>query len=54
MIFYSYLLYHITAVTAVTIDQAGWHTRAEVRVPEGLHLEFIPSHSPELQSAERL
>jgi len=23
-------------------------------VPEGLHLEFMPSHSPELQQAERL
>jgi hypothetical protein len=38
----------------LTIDQAGWHTSPQVRVPEGLHLEFMPSHSPELQQAERL
>jgi hypothetical protein len=38
----------------LTIDQAGWHTSPQVRVPEGLHLEFMPSHSPELQAAERL
>jgi transposase len=23
-------------------------------VPEGIHLEFLPSHSPELQPSERL
>ncbi len=23
-------------------------------MPEGIHLEFLPSHSPELQSSERL
>ena len=38
----------------LTIDQAGWHTSKQVQVPEGLHLEFMPSHSPELQPAERL
>ena len=26
----------------------------QVIVPEGLHLEFMPSHSPELQPTERL
>jgi transposase len=36
------------------VDQAGWHTAGEVRVPEGIHLEFLPSGSPELQPAERL
>jgi transposase len=38
----------------LTIDQAGWHSSKQVQVPEGLHLEFIPSHSPELQPAELL
>ena len=33
------------------IDQAGWHTSPQVRVPEGLHLEFMPSHSPELSKS---
>ena len=34
--------------------QAGWHTSEQVEIPEGIHLEFLPSHSPELQPAERL
>jgi transposase len=36
------------------VDKAGWHTGGEVEVPEGIHLEFLPSGSPELQPAERL
>ena len=36
------------------VDQAGWHTTQGVELPEGLHLSFLPSHSPELQPAERL
>jgi transposase len=38
----------------LVLDQAGWHTSGEVEVPEGLHLEFLPAGSPELQPAERL
>ena len=38
----------------LVVDKAGWHTGKEVRVPEGIHLEFLPSGSPELQPAERL
>ena len=38
----------------LVIDQAGWHTGGEVEVPEGMHLEFLPPASPELQPAERL
>ncbi|GHO71969.1 hypothetical protein KSC_108610 [Ktedonobacter sp. SOSP1-52] len=36
------------------LDQAGWHKSADLVLPEGLHLLFLPSHSPELQPAERL
>ncbi len=36
------------------LDQAGWHTAKEVEVPEGIHLEFLPPASPELQPSERL
>jgi transposase len=39
---------------ALVLDQAGWHKSAGLQVPEGLHLLFLPSHSPELQPAERL
>jgi len=28
----------------LAMDQAGWHTSSQV-VPEGIHLEFMPSHS---------
>ncbi len=38
----------------LVVDKAGWHTGKEVEVPEGIHLEFLPSGSPELMPAERL
>jgi transposase len=38
----------------LVVDQAGWHTGGEVEVPEGIHLELLPTGSPELQPAERL
>jgi len=38
----------------VVLDNAGWHTSAALVVPEGMHLVFLPSHTPELQPAERV
>ena len=38
----------------LVVDKAGWLTGGEVELPEGIHLEFLPSGSPELQPAERL
>lgn len=38
----------------LAVDRAGWHTSKNLQIPEGLHLTFLPSHSPELQPAERL
>lgn len=38
----------------LVLDRAGWHTSSRLVLPEGLHLLFLPSHSPELQPAERL
>lgn len=39
----------------LAMDQAGWHPLKETaKIPEGIHLIFMPSHSPELQPAERL
>ncbi len=38
----------------LVLDQAGWHTARDLRVPEGLHLVYLPAYSPELQPAERL
>jgi hypothetical protein len=34
--------------------RAGWHTSAHLRVPEHVHLLFLPPFSPELQPAEHL
>jgi transposase len=38
----------------LVVDRAGWHTGKEVEVPEGIHLQFLPSGSPELMPAQRL
>ena len=38
----------------VVLDRAGYHTGAEVAVPDGIELVFLPAYSPELQPAERL
>lgn len=38
----------------LAVDRAGWHISHDLEIPEGLHLRFLPSHSPELQPAERL
>jgi transposase len=38
----------------LVLDQAGWHKGKEVEVPEGIHLQFLPSNSPELQPSEWL
>lgn len=38
----------------MAVDRAGWHLSGALKIPEGIHLELMPSHSPELQPAERL
>src|SRR5258708_29040962 len=38
----------------LVLDRAGWHTSARLRVPEYVHLLFLPAYSPELQPAEHL
>ena len=38
----------------LVLDGAGWHTAKDLRVPEGIHLAFLPAYSPELQPAERI
>jgi hypothetical protein len=35
-------------------DEVIYADAAAATVPEGIHLEFLPSHSPELQPSERL
>jgi transposase len=38
----------------LVLDRAGWHASPKVRVPEHVHLLFLPAHSPELNPAEHL
>lgn len=38
----------------LVVDNAGWHTGGEVKLPQGLELVFLPPRSPELQPCERL
>src|SRR5262245_41200838 len=38
----------------LVLDRAGWHTSTRLRVPEHVHLLFLPPYSPELQPAEHL
>ncbi len=38
----------------LVMDRAGWHPSEQGVVPEGIHIVLMPSHSPELQPAERI
>jgi hypothetical protein len=38
----------------LVLDGAGGHTSHDLRVPDYVHLLFLPSHSPELQPCEHL
>lgn len=38
----------------LVLDRAGWHASRDLVVPDGIHLVFLPSYSPELQPAEHL
>lgn len=38
----------------LVVDRATFHTTRRLKVPEGIHLVFLPPKSPELQPAERL
>ena len=38
----------------LVLDRAGWHASVRLRVPEHIHLLFLPPPSPELQPVEHL
>lgn len=38
----------------LVLDRAGWHSSAQLKLPESIHLMFLPPYSPEVQPAERL
>jgi transposase len=43
-----------TKQIVLVLDGAGWHDSPQVRVPDHIHLLFLPPHAPELQPAEHL
>lgn len=38
----------------LVLDRAGWHASPQVRVPDHIHLLFLPAYSPELQPVEHV
>jgi transposase len=38
----------------LVLDRAGWHSTQRLRVPDHVHLLFLPPYAPELQPAEHL
>ncbi len=38
----------------LVLYRAGWHASVKLRVPEHVHLLFLPPYSPEFQPAEHL
>jgi transposase len=41
-------------IILLVLDNAGWHTQAGLKVPDGIHLVYLPPYTPELQPAETL
>lgn len=41
-------------IILLLIDNAGWHTRQGLSVPDGIELIYLPPYTPELQPAETL
>ena len=38
----------------MVMDGAGWHRAAELKVPENMHLLFLPAYSPQLNPVEHV
>ena len=45
---------HLVEIDLLRENTPMRHISQDLKVPEGLHLTLLPSHSPELQPAERL
>jgi transposase len=43
-----------TKQIVLVLDRAGWHTSVRLRVPDHVHLLFLPPCLPELQPAEHV
>jgi hypothetical protein len=45
---------HPDEFIVMLMDQAAWHTAKELRIPENIHILFLPPYSPELNPVEYL
>src|SRR5207237_201734 len=41
-------------IIVLVLDNAGWHGEANLKIPDGVRLLFLPPYTPELQPAEHL
>jgi len=41
-------------IIVLVLDNAGWHGEANLTIPDGIRLLFLPPYTPELQPAEDL
>ena len=44
----------LACITVLVLDNAGWHGAANLKIPDGIRLVYLPPYSPELQPAETL
>ena len=44
----------LARIIVLVLDNAGWHGAANLKIPEGIRLIYLPPYSPELQPAETL
>jgi transposase len=38
----------------LVVDQAGWHTALDLKIPQNISFVFLPPYSPELNPIEQL
>jgi len=44
----------LARIIVLVLDNAGWHGPANLKIPDGIRLIYLPRYSPELQPAETL
>jgi transposase len=44
----------VARIILLVLDNAGWHGPANLKIPDGIRLIYLPPYSPELQPAETL
>jgi len=45
---------HPKEFIVMIMDRAGWHTSKELRLPDNMHILYLPPYSPELNPVEYL